>query len=364
MANRVSGFADDRRRVGTRTVINPGRRHDAGSRALGRLRDGTPYFAPLGEIAYDPDEDRVQCHLCGEWFRTIGGAHLIRRHGWSLSQYRDAFALLKGDPTCARGTSQKLREHTAARLRTGDLAPGTGYPKPLGSGGRGVRRSHSLAALRPELVHSLHPELNGHLDPYRIGVRSGQQLWWRCGACGQVWSAAPHERSSGGGCPRCAQQRRNASNRRVKPDRSLAAKRPDLVAELHPSLNGQLDPEALGAGSGRAVWWLCRHCGHEWRAAVSDRARGRGCPRCARRRVGDAASRRNRRISPDRSLALKRPALARELHPTRNGDLDALSLAAYSNQVVWWLCPACGNEWQRAPYARRAAGRCTRCRDG
>ena len=121
--------------------MNPGRRHDAGSRALGRLRDGTPYFAPLGEIAYDPDEDRVQCHLCGEWFRTIGGAHLIRRHGWSLSRYRDAFALLKGDPTCARGTSQKLREHTAARLRTGDLAPGTGYPKPLGSGGRGVRRS-------------------------------------------------------------------------------------------------------------------------------------------------------------------------------------------------------------------------------
>ena len=164
---------------------NPGRRHDAGSRALGRLRDGTPYFAPLGEIAYDPDEDRVQCHLCGEWFRTIGGAHLIR-HGWSLSRYRDAFALLKGDPTCARGTSQKLREHTAARLRAGDLAPGTGYQKPLGSGGRGVRRSQSLAALRPELVQSLHPELNGHLDPYRIGVRSGQQLWWRCVACGHV----------------------------------------------------------------------------------------------------------------------------------------------------------------------------------
>src|ERR1700758_4189493 len=97
-----------------------------------------PRTTLLGEITYDRDEDRVQCHLCGEWFRTIGGAHLIRRHGWTLPQYRDAFALLKGDATCARGTSQKLREHTASRLRTGELAAGTGYAKARGSGGRGV----------------------------------------------------------------------------------------------------------------------------------------------------------------------------------------------------------------------------------
>jgi hypothetical protein len=92
-------------RVGTSRMRHPGRPASARATALRRLRDGTPYFAPLGEIAYDPDEDRVQCHLCGEWFRTIAGARLIRRHGWTLSRYRDAFALLKGDPTCARGTS-------------------------------------------------------------------------------------------------------------------------------------------------------------------------------------------------------------------------------------------------------------------
>ena len=116
---------------------------------IGLLADGTPYFAPLGEIPYDPEEDRVQCHLCGEWFRTIGGAHLIRRHEWTLPQYRHAFALLKGEPTCARGTSQKLSDHTTSRIRAGDLAPGVGYNKPPGSGGRGVRRSQSLAMLQP-----------------------------------------------------------------------------------------------------------------------------------------------------------------------------------------------------------------------
>jgi hypothetical protein len=91
-----------------------------------------------------------------------------------------------------RGTSQKLREHTAARLRAGALAPAAGYQKPLGGGGRGVRRSRSLAALRPELVQSLDPELSGDLDPYRIGVRSGQKVWValrRLRPCVVCWAA-------------------------------------------------------------------------------------------------------------------------------------------------------------------------------
>ena len=47
------------------------------SPSVGRLPYGTPYFAPIGEVPYDPDEDRVQCHLCGGWFKLIGSTHLI-----------------------------------------------------------------------------------------------------------------------------------------------------------------------------------------------------------------------------------------------------------------------------------------------
>ena len=42
------------------------------------LPDGTLYFGQLGKIAYDADEHRVQCQLCGEWFRWVGGLHLPR----------------------------------------------------------------------------------------------------------------------------------------------------------------------------------------------------------------------------------------------------------------------------------------------
>ena len=41
----------------------------------GRLADGTPFYGRLGEIAYDSVEDKVQCHLCGGWFRQVAGSH-------------------------------------------------------------------------------------------------------------------------------------------------------------------------------------------------------------------------------------------------------------------------------------------------
>jgi rubrerythrin len=331
--------------------------------AVGRLEDGTPYFAPLGEMPYDPDEDRVQCHLCGMWFRAVGSAHLRQcGHGWTVAEYREAFHLLKQTPTL-----RTKRQQTTARPRPRSphdrrAQIGQRVGKPAGTGGRGVRRSRSLAALRPDLVAELDPTRNVALDPYRIGVKSGTRLWWRCGRCGHRWQAAPHDRARGNGCPRCAQQRRNQMNSQVPRERSLAVKHPELLAELHPTKNPDLDPYALGAGSGQKVWWRCPACGHEWRAAPTTRTRGRGCPACGRRRTAAAVARNNARVPPKRSLAIRRPALAAELHPTRNPQCDPHTLAAHSNRVVWWLCPTCGNEWQAAPYARRRPGRCPNCR--
>ncbi len=332
------------------------------STVVGRLEDGTPYFAPLGEMPYDPDEDRVQCHLCGGWYRVVGGTHIIVKHGWTADEYRAAFGLLKQDPTCARGTSGRLRTLAVASMAAGKLTPGSSYRKPGGAPGRGVRRSASLGALRRDLVDELHPDLNGDLDPYRLGVKSGKKLWWRCKRCAYEWQAAPHDRSRGDGCPRCGQQHRTQTNRHVSRERSLAINRPDLLAELHPTKNADLDVYTLGAGSGQKVWWRCSQCGNDWRMDPASRARGCGCPACGRRRTAAAISYQNSHVPAERSLAVKRPELAAELHPTRNPDLDPNTLAAYSNRTAWWLCPACGHEWQAAPHSRRQASGCPKCR--
>jgi hypothetical protein len=44
-----------------------------------RLPDGTPYSLLSARSPTTEMKDCVQCHLCGEWFRMIGGAHLTRR---------------------------------------------------------------------------------------------------------------------------------------------------------------------------------------------------------------------------------------------------------------------------------------------
>jgi len=57
--------------------------------------------------------------------------------------------------------------------------------------------------------------------------------------------------------------------------------RPDLVADLHPTRNGGVDPRAIAAGSILRLWWRCPN-GHHWEARVVDRVkRGAACPQCA-----------------------------------------------------------------------------------
>lgn len=81
------------------------------------LSDGTPAYAPVGVVVRDGD--RVLCHLCGRWFRSVV-AHL-RSHGWHHLAYREAFGLLRGEPLEGDGT-RSLRAHAMTERREHDPA--------------------------------------------------------------------------------------------------------------------------------------------------------------------------------------------------------------------------------------------------
>lgn len=173
-----------------------------------------------------------------------------------------------------------------------------------------VPRWRSLGSVRPDLATELDPSRNGKLDAYSIAAGSDRKLWWRCGE-GHAWHASVAHRARGRGCPVCAparaalaDQARRERALRAAPERSLAVRHPELVAELHPARSADLDPRLLSVGSSRSVWWLCA-CGHEWRATVSNRSRGAGCPACARRSIREL----NARVAPERSLAVRHPEL-------------------------------------------------------
>ncbi len=58
----------------------------------GILADGTPFYAPIGEVIVDGA--LVRCHLCGRELRSVT-VHL-RAHGWAKAAYCEAFGLERG----------------------------------------------------------------------------------------------------------------------------------------------------------------------------------------------------------------------------------------------------------------------------
>jgi predicted nucleic acid-binding Zn-ribbon protein len=301
----------------------------------------------------------VQCHLCGGWYRIIGGTHLRAAHGWTVDEYRERLGLVGVDATSSRGLSEALRRAAKRRIAAGEFVS-SNRARPANFVGRRTRYKDSLAALRPDLVEQLDPERNPpELDVGRIGVKSGRRLWWRCAECGHRWQAAPHGRSRGSGCPKCVRRKAGAQRRIADSDRSLSAVRPDLAREFQAARNGDLNPSTLAPYSRENVWWRCSSCQHEWQTAPHFRMGGTGCPACAKRAMAAKKS----RVPPDRSLLVKRPEIAAELDPVKNGETDASTIAAFSNKKLWWLCPSCGNSWEAAPYARGKAGRCPACRE-
>src|ERR1700723_3084775 len=78
----------------------------------GALADGTPYYAPIGEIV--SDGATVTCHLCGRSLKSVA-AHL-RVHGWTKAAYCDAFGLERGQPLEGQETRKRRASSFAPRL--------------------------------------------------------------------------------------------------------------------------------------------------------------------------------------------------------------------------------------------------------
>lgn len=86
-------------------------------------------------------------------------------------------------------------------------------------------------------------------------------------------------------------------------------------------------PENISLGSGIKVWWRCPK-GHAYDASVTNRNRGRGCKYCAGKAV----------LKGFNDLESQYPDIAKEWHPSKNGDLKPDMITYGSGRKVWWLC--------------------------
>jgi len=207
--------------------------------------------------------------------------------------------------------------------------------------GHKVCKENSLGTINPELAREWHPVKNGKLTPEDVTPgSSSKKVWWQCDK-GHEWEMKPLARLYGQGCPFCVGKRASKEN-------CLATVNPKLAKEWHPTKNGVVTPEDVTPGSGRIFWWLCQK-GHEWDMRILARSHGSSCPYCNGRRVGK-----------DNCLSTVNPKLAKEWHPTKNGDLTPDNVSFGSKKKVWWVCKK-GHYWEAAVKGRSNGNGCSYC---
>ncbi len=207
----------------------------------------------------------------------------------------------------------------------GNRAKGSGCP--ICSGHRVLAGFNDLATTHPELA----AQADGW-DPTTINRGSSKKLRWRC-SFGHSWTSSTGDRTSGKGCPVCA-------NRTIQVGfNDLATTNPELASEAD-----GWDPTTVVGKSGKRVKWKCKS-GHSWMASPANRSKGTGCPVCANRTIQVGFN----------DLATTNPELASEAD-----GWDPTTVVAFSNRKASWKCLR-GHRWIASISSRSSGNGCPYC---
>jgi G:T-mismatch repair DNA endonuclease (very short patch repair protein) len=218
-----------------------------------------------------------------------------------------------------------------------------GYGCPYCAGKKILTGFNDLSFLRPDLSAEWHPTKNLPLLPTKIGVGVRVMIAWKC-KLGHEWNALIYARNQGNNCPFCFGVSTLAGFN------DLATTNPILASEWHPTKNGNLTPQQVREQSNDFAWWLGATCDHYWKADISSRNKGKGCPICKNKLT----------VTGINDLAFLNPKLAAEWHPTKNGDLKPSDFGAGSDKKVYWL-GVCGHDWPATIVKRSSGTGCPKC---
>ena len=125
----------------------------------------------------------------------------------------------------------------------------------------------------------------------------------------------------------------------------------EVFAEWDAEKNGELNAAEVSGQFKKKFWWVCPK-GHSYQSNLNQRLyAGQGCPYCAGQKV----------LKGFNDLATLFPEIAKEWHPTKNGDLTPDQVTPGANRKVWWRCEL-GHEFQQVISDRRRRGdRCPYC---
>jgi len=198
---------------------------------------------------------------------------------------------------------------------------------------------NDLLTLKPELAKEWAYEKNS-LQPSQVTPGSEKKVWWKCKE-GHYWKAYISNRNAGSDCPYC-------TNRKVLAGfNDLQTLNPELAKEWDSGKNALL-PTQVTVMSNRKVWWICKE-GHSWKAEITKRSIGGGCPYCAGKRV----------LRGFNDLETLNPELASEWDFEKNTFLPS-QVTLGSGKTVWWKC-AKGHSWRASICSRVKGNGCPYC---
>ena len=195
-------------------------------------------------------------------------------------------------------------------------------------------KGNSVAELFPEIAKQWNYEKNGSLEPHNFTPGSGRKVWWRC-ENGHEWEATIGSRTQGIGCPYCS------GRRAIKGVNDLLTLKPEIAAEWDYEKNAPLTPDQVTVKSNKRVWWKCSKCQHEWQSSAANRDQ-QNCKLCNAKLAG---CKKSAKAVKRNNFAEKKPDMAKQWHPTKNGNTTPNDVSCGTSKQIWWICEK-GHEWQ------------------
>ncbi len=260
-----------------------------------------------------------------------------------------------------------------------------------------VAKDSNIQKTYPNIAEEWHPTKNGYLSPKDISYGSESVVWWKCSWCGYEYQQRINKRTLRNfGCPQCAKASTSFAEQSIY---YYLSKVFDNVVNRDTSNEFELDiyiPLIKTAVEYDGVRWHKNKNDFE-----KDNEKDKKCLeknirliRFRDYRLLDTNSAETIKIKDgnisdlengikqlfimlgksysdisinrdtadimslykrdlrEKSLGALYPQIAKELHPTKNGDINAYHIYPNSPRNLLWVCPICGNEYKTSPNHR------------
>ncbi len=250
----------------------------------------------------------------------------------------------------------------------------------------------------PHIAKEWHPTKNPGIDPKHISYGSEKKVWWLCPWCKAEWQARINHRTiRGDGCPSCSKSStsfpeqaifyyvkkifNDAINRDTSngfeldifiPSRKIGVEydgtrwhngkkslkkdnQKDLLCKENGIILYRIREKKLEPTINSNIISIGDENRNNLENAIERLLLIIGIKNFGKININEDLTdilslyRRNMRES---SLAFKYPDIAKEWHPTKNGNLTPENVASSSGKPVWWKCKKCGYEWPATPNHR------------